>query len=257
MDPGFGQGAVAWPPTSGGSGPRPHPQRRPARSPRRGRLCAPVRRPGRGREGSSFWRTWVTCVLTVVSLMKSSCPISAFDRPRAIRRKTSSSRVGEVVQARRRRRTGSAREPLDDAPGHRRREQCVARRHRSDCRQQLLGRIVLQHEAAGPRRQGLDDVLVEVERREDDDPSPAVGSDDPPGRLDAVELWHADVHQDHRRIEASRLLDRLEAIRGLRDDRDVRLLGQQHAEARPDQRLVVGHEHADAHGPRPRAGSVR
>ena len=35
----------------------------------------------------------MTCVFTVVSLMKSSCPISAFDRPRATSRKTSRSRA--------------------------------------------------------------------------------------------------------------------------------------------------------------------
>ena len=36
---------------------------------------------------------WVTCVFTVVSPMKSSCPICAFERPRAIRRNTSRSRA--------------------------------------------------------------------------------------------------------------------------------------------------------------------
>ena len=41
----------------------------------------------------SFWRTCVTWVFTVVSLMKSSCPISAFDRPRATSRRTSRSRA--------------------------------------------------------------------------------------------------------------------------------------------------------------------
>ena len=45
-----------------------------------------VRRP-------SLTRMCVTWVLTVVSLMKSSSPISALDRPRAISRKTSRSRV--------------------------------------------------------------------------------------------------------------------------------------------------------------------
>ena len=35
----------------------------------------------------------MTCVLTVVSLMKSACPISAFERPAAMRRSTSCSRA--------------------------------------------------------------------------------------------------------------------------------------------------------------------
>ena len=36
---------------------------------------------------------------------------------------------------------------------------------------------------------------------------------------------------------------------------EVGLVGEQHAKARPDQRLVVGHEDADAHGPCPSSGN--
>ena len=38
-------------------------------------------------------------------------------------------------------------------------------------------------------------------------------------------------------------------LRGLGDDLDVLLAAEQHAEAGPDHGLVVGDEHADAHGP--------
>ena len=43
------------------------------------------------------------------------------------------------------------------------------------------------------------DVLVEVERGEDDDPAvpPGPGGEDPPGGLQAVHLRHPDVHQHH------------------------------------------------------------
>ena len=112
----------------------------------------------------------MTCVLTVVSLMKSSWPISAFERPSAIRRKTSCSRVRQLVELLRRRVARDARELLDHALRDRGREQRVAGGDGADRRDQLLGRVVLEHEAARAGAERLVDVLVEVERREDQDP---------------------------------------------------------------------------------------
>ena len=48
-------------------------------------------------------------------------------------------------------------------------------------------------------------------------------------------------------VEARRLVDRLEPVARLGDDLDVRLTREQHAEACPDHRLVVGDEDAHAH----------
>ena len=48
-----------------------------------------------------------------------------------------------------------------------------------------------------------------------------VGGEDAAGGLEAVELWHADVHQDDRRVEARGLGDRLEPVARLGDDLDV------------------------------------
>ena len=76
-----------------------------------------------------------------------------------------------------------------------------------------------------------------------------VGGEDAPGRLEPVELGHADVHQDDRRIEARRLVDRLEPVARLGHDLDVLLAGEQHAKAGADHRLVVGDEHTDASWP--------
>ena len=50
------------------------------------------------------------------------------------------------------------------------------------------------------------------------------------------------------------LLDGLEPVARLGDDLDVRLVGEQHAEAGADHRLVVGDEHADAHRSPPSTG---
>ena len=76
----------------------------------------------------------------------------------------------------------------------------------------------------------------------------AVGGEDAPGRLEAVELGHADVHQHDGRVEARRLVDRLEPVARLGHHLDVLLAGEQHAKAGAHHRLVVGDEHADAHG---------
>ena len=76
-----------------------------------------------------------------------------------------------------------------------------------------------------------------------------VGREDAPGRLDAVELGHADVHQDDGRLEARRLVDRLEPVARLGHDLDVVLAGEQHAEAGAHHRLVVGDEDADRSWP--------
>ena len=129
---------------------------------------------------------------------------------------------------------------------HRGREQRIAGCDCADRGDQLLGRVVLEHEAACSGFHRLVDVLVEVEGGEDQDPGAAIGREDPPSRLEPVELGHANVHQDDRRVEASRLLDRLQPVRRLGHDLDVLLAGEQHPKAGADHRLVVGHEHPDA-----------
>ena len=105
-----------------------------------------------------------------------------------------------------------------------------------------------------PDAERLVDVLVQVERRQDQDPRRLVGGEDAPRRLEPVELGHADVHQHDGRVEARRLVDRLEAVARLGDDLHVRLAREQHAEAPAHERLVVGDEDADAHRRRPSTG---
>ena len=75
---------------------------------------------------------------------------------------------------------------------------------------------------------------------------PSVG-EEPARRLDAVDVGHADVHQDDVRPQAPRLRDRLAPVRRLADDLDVLLGLEDHAEAGADERLVVGDQDAQAH----------
>jgi hypothetical protein len=113
-------------------------------------------------------------------------------------------------------------------------------------RRSRLRRDVLEQEPAGARADRGGDGLVEVERREHDDPQVRVGLQRPPGGLDAVEARHADVHQDdvHRRAVQHR--EGLDAVGGLGDDGEVVARVEHHREARPDQLLVVDEQ--EAHG---------
>jgi hypothetical protein len=155
--------------------------------------------------------------------------------------------LGELLELRWRSRTGNAGELFDDAFRDRRREQCISAGNDPDGGKESLGRVVFEHESAGTRAEGLVDVFVEVERRQDQNPSRFVGCEDPPGRLETVQFRHADVHQHHRRLKAGRLLDRLEAVACLGHDFDVGLSAEQHPEAGANHRLVVRDENADAH----------
>ena len=152
---------------------------------------------------------------------------------------------GELVEAGRGRAGGraGARELLDQPAGDRRREQGVAAGHDADAVRELLGRDVLEQEPGGARAQRVVDVLVEVEGREHQDLRAVAGREHAAGRLDAVELGHADVHQHDVGGELARLLDRLQAVGGLADDVEVVLGVEDHPEARAHERLVVGDQH--------------
>jgi hypothetical protein len=141
---------------------------------------------------------------------------------------------------------GRARELLDKALGDRRGEQRLALRDDADACGELLGRHVLEQEAARAGSQRLVDVLVEVERREHQHPHGRVAAElgHPPRRLDPVELRHADVHQDDVRLELAGELHRLGAVGRLADHVEVVLGVEDHPEAGADEGLVVGDEDA-------------
>ena len=75
-------------------------------------------------------------------------------------------------------------------------------------------------------------------------PQPRVGGD-PAGRLKAVHAGHPDVHQHHVGPLPDRRFDGFRAVLDVADDVDVLLIAQDGAEPGPDQRVVIGDEHAD------------
>ena len=112
---------------------------------------------------------------------------------------------------------------------------------------QLLGRIVLQNEPAGPRPQRAEDVLIQIERREDE--HPAVGSAARIRRV-ASSPSSSGIRMSIRVTSGwtrAACADRLEPVAGLRDDFEVRLVGEQHPETRPHHRLIVDEHGADGH----------
>jgi hypothetical protein len=162
--------------------------------------------------------------------------------------------LAELVELRRRRRARDARELFDHTLRDRRREERVSSGDGADSGEELFGRVVLENETAGAGAECLVDVLIEVERREDQDPGTVVGGEKAPGRLEAVELGHADVHQDDGRVKTACLVDRLETVARFRDDFDVLFARKEHPEAGAHHRLVVGDEYANSHGRPPLIG---
>src|SRR5207247_8764718 len=91
----------------------------------------------------------------------------------------------------------------------------------ADCGEELCGRVVFEHEAAGAGAERLVDVCVEVEGRQDQDARIVIGGEDSPRCLEAVEFGHADVHQHDRGLKAGGLLDRLQSVARLGYQVDV------------------------------------
>src|SRR3954471_6858127 len=93
--------------------------------------------------------------------------------------------LGQTVEPRRRRGLWNAHELFDHAFRDGRGEKRISAGNRADCREELFGRVILEHEAAGAGAQRLVDIFVEVERRQDQDPRGGVGLKDSPRRLEA------------------------------------------------------------------------
>jgi hypothetical protein len=110
---------------------------------------------------------------------------------------------GGQLGHRRRGRGGRGRRLACELRDHRARdgrgEQGLAAGDDPDGGGDLLGRSVLEHEAARAGAKGVVDVRVETERRQDQHPRAGLRAHDAPGRLDPVEHGHPNVHQHHVR----------------------------------------------------------
>src|SRR6185437_6087082 len=154
----------------------------------------------------------LTWILTVPSDRNKVSAISRLDRPWATRPNTSRSRPVSAARA------------------------SVAAAGGGD---------VLEQEATGARAQAGVDVVVKVERGQDEDPGAGQFGGDLAGRGDPVGAWHADVHEDNLRAQGPRHGDGGGTVARFADDLDVRLGVEDHLEPGTDQRLVIDDQDAD------------
>src|ERR1700742_4039821 len=153
--------------------------------------------------------------------------------------------AGESVRRRRRRGREQRHEAFDQPPGGARRQHGIPGGDRADGGDEVRSGDVLEQEAAGARAQAGVDVVVEVERGQDEDPGAGKFRRDLAGRGDPVGAWHADVHEDNVRAQRPRHGDRGGAVARFADDLDVGLGVEDHLEPGPDQRLVIDDKDAD------------
>ena len=169
----------------------------------------------------------MTWDFTVVSPRKRWPAISAFVCPRARSRVTSISRL--VSEARS---TGRPPSPgggpavnCEEQPRRDRGSQDrVPASHGAHGGQQLRGAGVLQQESAGSGAYCVVDVLVHVERGQDQHAGGRTWlRQQRPCRLDAIHHRHLDVHEDDIRTSGSSQGQAFPAVTGLTDHGDVRL----------------------------------
>jgi hypothetical protein len=110
-------------------------------------------------------------------------------------------------------------------------------------------RYVLEEEAACPRSQRREYVLVDIEGGQHEHPDPGcprVGGY-LPGRLNAVQQRHPDVHEQHIRTLPAGQRDRLFPGGCLPGELHVTSQAELDPEAISHQRLIIGNRHPDGH----------
>ena len=115
-----------------------------------------------------------------------------------------------------------------------------------DCLDDVVGLGVFQQKAARPRSERVVDVLVDVERGENEDARTCeqrIRCDVARG-VDAVSHRHANVHEHHVGADLLGEVDRLLAVARLARDRKSVVGVEDHAESASHKILVIGDEDA-------------
>ncbi len=143
---------------------------------------------------------------------------------------------------------GATRQQRRHLLGHRRPEDHPAAGGGTDRVVHLLGTRALEQVAARTGADRAEDGVVVLVHGEHQDPQPRVAADEEPGRLDAVELRHLDVHHDDIRLRLPDHVQRLAAVGGRADDLDAVERAEQCGEAVADDLVVVDDDDTDRAG---------
>ena len=112
----------------------------------------------------------------------------------------------------------------------------------------MLLRGVLEQKATGAGSERLVDVLVKVEGREHEHTGRVLAAiDDPAGRLDAVHVRHANVHEDDIRVELARSATASAPSAASPTTSMSGSAAKDHAKAAAHERLVVREQDANRH----------
>jgi hypothetical protein len=139
---------------------------------------------------------------------------------------------------------------LDYPNEHTRGQRRFAARGPPYCVDHVARLAILNQEADGASVQGTVDVVVLGVGREHQHVGPGRHGPDAPGRLDAIDLWHTNIHQHHIGPQSLDQPNRLPSVGRLADHLDVGRGLQKHPNTGPDQSLIVHHNGADHAAPR-------
>ena len=153
-------------------------------------------------------------------------PISTAERPDAIRRRISRSRV--LISA-------ATLEPvhrvLDDRSGDAAVNVLLAARQRPDRRDQLVGVGTLDHVSRRAGEERLAHRLGLAVHRQDQDPQRRMPLEEPPDERDAIRIREREVEQEDVRHAGVEHPECARGVRRFADDLEVGLLAKHHAEA--------------------------
>ena len=132
-----------------------------------------------------------------------------------------------------------ASEAADQTPGGERVDKRASSDDSTNRLDELRLRRVLEEEPARPALQRPVDVLVVVEGGQHQHAGGPGPLEDPPGRFQAVQHRHPDIHQHHTGTKARDDADRLQPVRRLADHPHSRFMVKDDADAVADKALVI------------------
>src|SRR5580658_9413443 len=132
-----------------------------------------------------------------------------------------------------------AGEAADETPGGERVDKRASSGDGTNRPDELRLRRVLEEEPARPALQRPVDVLVVVEGGQHQHAGGLGRLEDPPGRFQAVQHGHPDIHQHYTGTKARDDADRLQPVRRLADHAHSRFMVEDDADAVADKALVI------------------